>query len=168
MSKTAPLYLRLPADLKEQVDTEAAVSDASLTAVVARLVDAGLRNSDTTVASLRARVDQLEADVASLTSQRDAALAELAALREDIGKNQQLLQSMVAQLQLPVGKCPTCNEMVSGEDVVVRGACRSGHNLRPSVVSSSSKSSFNPSDLLVALTVAGLALGAAVVVSRNA
>ena len=167
MSKTTPLYLRLPSELKEQVDRMAAASDASLTTAVAQLVDAGLRNTDDQMSHLRDRVTVLEGEVRDLRDERDAVCVQLAQVHEEVSRNRMVIESVVQRLKLQVGTCPKCHVAVTGQQVFVDGACSNGHNLQTSALASAPKSTLSQPDLLAALAVVGVALGLAVMASRN-
>ena len=167
MSKTTPLYLRLPSEIKEQVDRMAAAADASLTTAVAQLVDVGLRNTDEQVTQLRERVTALESEVKDLGDDRDAVRTELAQVREEASRNRAVIESVVQRLKLPVGTCPKCHEPVTGQQVFVEGACSNKHNLQTSALGLAPKSTLSQPDLIAALAVVGIALGLAVMASRN-
>jgi hypothetical protein len=167
MSKSASLYLRLPSDLKGQVDVVASASDASLTQVVAGLVEVGLRNTDESVEQLEGRISELEREVRVLRADRDATASELAQVREEMGRSQSLIETVSQRLKLQVGTCRTCGLPVTGEQVFVAGACSENHNLQVGLFAETSSRSFNQQDLVAALAVVGVALGVSFMLAKR-
>jgi len=167
MSKTAPLYLRLPSDLKDQVDLVADASEASLTHVVAGLVEVGLRNTDVEIERLKGRIVELEGQLDDVRADRDGLASELAQLREEMSRGRAVIETVSQRLRLQVGDCPSCGLPVNGEQVFIAGACSEGHNLQVELFAQPSAPSFRQKELVAALAVVGIALGVAFMVAKD-
>jgi hypothetical protein len=162
----APLYTRVPKDLKDRIgEYRTATSARSEAAAVAALLEAGLN-----AVGLPERVAELSGEVASLKQH----LADESAARLKAEQQHQLLNQTVgrwnARAKQKIAKCPKCDREVTGDDLLVTGICPDpmcGYSLSimlaPAVQNDQQPQRDN---LLMLLATAGLVLGAVAISTR--
>ncbi len=111
---TEVIYARVPAELKEAADAYAGQHGKTLTGAIAELLDRGL-----TAVSDERSIRELEANLATVTSEKTRVEADLQAARAQLAA----LNNLAHQADRKVGTCPKCKEPITGNDLFAVGQC---------------------------------------------
>ncbi len=152
------IYARVPAALKDAADSYASEHGTTLTAAVADLLDRGL----TQVSDERAMAD-LRASLSRLSTEKADAEAELQTARAQVAA----LSTFAQQASRRIGTCPTCNEQITGHDLLVTGTCRHcGRALSGLIAPGRSGSAIDQRELMILVGAVGVLLGIAYLASK--
>lgn len=159
------IYARIPAGLKEAVDSYAQERSVTLTAAVTDLLERGLQavSDAASVSELQSRVVALDRDLGVARIELAESNAALSSLRA----REQEFRTLAQRADQPVGSCPYCRKPILGTDVLLTQRCPQCGRGLSSVLLNPKMTGFDQTELLVLLGALGIIVGAAYVQSKT-
>ena len=156
---TNVIYARVPAEVKEAVDSYATQRGTTLSSAVVHLLERGLA-----AVSDEPSIQALQAALSALKTEKAAADAELHRARTELLTLNALSQRAGQQ----IGKCPSpgCDQAISGYELLAVGRCRTGHALSTLLFPSTPQTTLDQREFMVLLGALGAVLAVALLVSK--
>jgi|SRR6202165_2744770 len=154
------LFVRIPHELREALDTHAGEKGMSLGTAVADLLTRGLEGAGAEQ-SVRA-LEQSLAEARTTLAMRDEQLKDAAAKVATTEAREGSMRDLAAQLEAaPIGQCSVsgCGAPFNAIDLVVRRRCPNGHALTLVLEGAAKAPGLNSTDALFALAAIGLLIG---------
>ncbi len=161
------IYARVPAEIKEAVESHAEARGMTLTAAITDLLRRGLEATENARSA-----EALEVEVQRLRAQLDGARAEVAGAQTQAQAATASFQSLSHRLGQPLAPCPNqaCKGPVRGHDLLVTGRCprcRTSLALTLADVATGSKPVEKTDDWLLLLGAVGAAIGAGILINSG-
>jgi len=154
------LFVRIPHELREALDTHAGEKGMSLGTAVADLLTRGLEGAGAEQ-SIRA-LEQSLADAKTTLAERDEQVKGAAASVAAADAREKSMRDLAEQLEAAsIGQCSVagCGASFNAVDLVVRRRCPKRHALTPVLEGAVKASGLNSTDALIALAAIGLLIG---------
>ena len=161
---TTTIYARVQETAKSAVESYAAKNGMTLTGAVQDLLGLGLEAAETkkTLARLEGELVSAKEALRSIHIEIQEQVASGDQTRRELDALRQAAEVWAKRADITVAKCPSCDEPISGADLLIAGRCN-GCRESTSLLMEPKTSDVNSRDLMLVLGAVGVLLGLLVV-----